>query len=167
MGGWNGPVLLVIIKRAVDRAKNQQRTELNPKLQHLFLQRYYELVESGLKQEACLEATRLQPEIPKKRGRKKQSKAKNLLDRLEHYKTDTLRFMTDFSVPFDNNQAEWDIRMVKLKQKVSGAFRSQEGAALFFRIRGYLSSAKKQGHKMLEALTLCFQGQPLVLVGAG
>lgn len=166
---WAGEMarLLVIIKRAVDRAKNQQHTELNPKLQRLFSQRYDDLVESGLKQDVCLEVTRLQPEIPKKRGRKKQSKAKNLLDRLEHYKTDTLRFMTDFSVPFDNNQAERDIRMVKLKQKVSGTFRSQEGAALFFRIRGYLSSAKKQGHKMLEALTLCFQGQPLVLVGAG
>lgn len=166
---WAGEMarLLVTIKNAVDRAKRQQHTELNPKLQRLFSHRYDDLVEIGLKQDACLEAARLQPEIPKKRGRKKQSKAKNLLDRFENYKTDTLRFMYDFSVPFDNNQAERDIRMVKLKQKVSGTFRSQQGAKMFFRIRGYLSSAKKQGHKMLEALTLCFQGCPLVLAGAG
>jgi transposase len=165
---WAGEMvrLLVTIKRTVDRAKHQHRTELNPKLQQLFSQRYDDLIEAGLRQDACLEVTRLQPEIPKKRGRKKQSKAKNLLDRLENYKADTLRFMTDFSVPFDNNQAERDIRMVKLKQKVSGTFRSQQGAKIFFRIRGYLSSAKKQGHKMLEALTCCFQNCPLILAGA-
>jgi len=88
------------------------------------------------------------------------------LDRLKNYKTETLRFLTDFSVPFDNNQAERDIRMSKLKQKISGTFRSDQGAKFFFRIRGYLSSVKKQGHNMLNALTLSFQGRPLKLAGA-
>jgi transposase len=80
-------------------------------------------------------------------------------------KTETLRFLTDLAVPFDNNLAERDIRMVKLKQKISGTFHSNQGASLFFRIRSYLSSAKKQGHNILIALTLSFQGHPLDLVG--
>lgn len=165
---WAGEMvrLLIIIKRAVDRAKQREHAVLNPQLQWLFSQRYDDLVETGLAQEDCLEVAESRSETTKKRGRRKQSKAKNLLDRLKGYKADTLRFMTDFDVPFDNNQAERDIRMVKLKQKVSGTFRSQQGAKMFFRVRGYLSSAKKQGHKMLEALTLCFQGQPLALTGA-
>jgi transposase len=77
-----------------------------------------------------------------------------------------LCFLTDFAVPFDNNQAERDIRMSKLKQKISGTFRSEQGAKFFFRIRGYLSSAKKQGYNMLNALTQTFQGRPLILAGA-
>jgi transposase len=75
--------------------------------------------------------------------------------------------MVDFSVPFDNNQAELGIRMVKLKQKSIGNFLFAASAKIFFRIRSYLSSAEKQDHKMLKVLTLCFQGVPLALVKAG
>ena len=84
---------------------------------------------------------------------------------MHQYETEALRFLSDFQVPFDN-KAERDIRMVKLKQKISGTFRSTLGASLFFRIRSYLSSAKKQGHNMLEVLTLSFRGCPLILAGA-
>ena len=158
--------LLVTINRSVDRAKSREQTSLSPKLQQLFTQRYDAIVKRGLDHETTLQFVNPLPPKPKKRGRPKQSKAKNLLDRLESYKTETLRFMTDFRVPFDNNQAERDIRMCKLKQKISGTFRSQQGGRMFFRIRSYLSSARKQGHNMLAALTVCFQGEPLDLVGA-
>jgi len=163
---WAGDMirLLAIMNKCVDRAKRQQQSSLNPKLHQLLLQRYDAVVESGIKQDAFLNPSPTTDQ--KKRGRPKQSKAKNLLDRLKDFKTETLRFMDDFRVPFDNNQAERDIRMVKLKQKISGTFRSQNGAGMFFRIRGYVSSAKKQGHNIFSALTSCLQGRPLNLVGA-
>ena len=65
-------------------------------------------------------------------------------------------------MPFDNNQAERDVRMMKVKQKVSGGFRSQEGADAFNRIRGYISTLRKQGHKILSALNSVFSGQPFL-----
>lgn len=158
--------LLVLMKRCTDRAKARGQNALSPKLLALLLRRYALLLAEGFQQDESLNLKELSLAIPKKRGRVKQSKAKNLLDRLKHYQTETLRFLTDFSVPFDNNQAERDIRMAKLKQKISGTFRSCDGAKMFFRIRSYLSSAKKQGHNILEALTFSFQGQSLALAGA-
>jgi hypothetical protein len=70
-------------------------------------------------------------------------------------------FLSDLAIPFENNQAERDLRMLKVQQKVSGSFRSERGAAVFTHIRGYRSTLSKQGHLLLAALEAHFAGSPL------
>jgi transposase len=94
-----------------------------------------------------------------KRGRLKRSKSRNLLERLREHEHSVLMFLDDFRVPFSNNQGENDIRMTKVQQKISGCFRSQEGAAIFCRIRGFLSTCRKNGLSATQALTDLFQGK--------
>lgn len=94
-----------------------------------------------------------------KRGRLARSKARSLLERLRDYESDVLRFMDEKDVPFSNNQAENDLRMTKVQQKISGCFRSWDGAKMFCRIRSYLSTCRKQGITASEALRLLFEGK--------
>jgi len=93
-----------------------------------------------------------------KRGRVKRTKARNLLERLREYEDDVLRFMDNKNVPFTNNLGENDIRMTKVQQKISGCFRSLDGAKIFCRIRSYLSTCRKQGVSSSRALKMLFRG---------
>lgn len=105
------------------------------------------------------------PNPPGKRGRIAKSKTRNLIERLREYEEDTLRFMTDPDVPFTNNLAERDLRMTKVQQKISGCFRSWEGARAFCRIRSYLSTSAKHTVSAADALTILFDGKLPGFVG--
>lgn len=94
-----------------------------------------------------------------KPGKLKRTRARNLLERLRDYEADVLRFLDNPAVPFTNNQGERDIRMFKVQQKISGCFRSMDGAQIFCRVRSYLSTARKQGLSASEALTDLFEGR--------
>jgi transposase len=156
---WAGAMvtLLCEIKKTIEAAQAIGRSSLLPEEQDAFKARYQALLEQGRKSNP---PPGVSPVVcgPKKRGRIKQTSAQNLLHRLSRYQSEVLRFMSDWSVPFDNNLAERDLRMVKVRQKVSGCFRSAQGAAQFCRVRGVISTLRKQGYSLLAALQSIFVG---------
>jgi transposase len=145
--------LLLEIKQAVDEARGRGLDVLAVGVKQGFGSRYDTILEEGLKANP-------KPAPRGKRGRPKRGKAGSLVDRLREHKEATLAFMEDLRVPFDNNQAERDIRMVKLREKISGCFRTTTGADKFCRIRGYISTLRKQGMPILSALGKAIAGSP-------
>lgn len=148
--------LLRTIKTEVDQAVDSASALPSDRLAH-YEAKYTAILQRGFEANPPPENP-----PPKKRGRPKQSPPKNLLDRMEKHRSDILAFMYDFRVPFDNNLAERDIRMVKVKQKVSGAFRTQQGAQTFCAIRSYISTVRKQGENVIDALQRALAGQPFM-----
>jgi hypothetical protein len=157
---WAGQLkkLLRQMRTTVERACSTGATHLERAVRDDFVARYEALLGEGLAQNPLPP-----PAGTPRRGRRKQSPVRNLLDRLWTYEHEALRFLDDFTVPFDNNQAERDLRMVKVQQKVSGTFCSDAGADAFCRIRSVCSTWRKQGRSVLEALTHAFAGHPLSL----
>lgn len=148
--------LLREIKAAVEQARLSHATRLASAVEQAFVARYASILARGF-------AANPPPERPPgTRGRPKRGKVLSLLDRLSTHQAAVLRFMRDFAVPFDNNQAERDLRMVKVQQKVSGGFRQPRGADRFCRIRGYVSTVRKQGQPALACLRSVFEGSPFM-----
>jgi transposase len=151
--------LLLEIKAAVD-ATPEPAMRLSPPELEAFAKRYDVVVQAGFEANpAPIPTTEGEG---KKRGRPKQPPPVNLLIRLRDFKNQVLAFMADFRIPFDNNQGERDIRMVKVKQKVSGGFRTLEGAQRFGRIRGYISTTRKNAKNVFEAIRDAFEGNPFI-----
>jgi transposase len=128
-----------------------------------FVARYEALLGQGLAQNPQPPPPASAPAGKRQRGRRKQSPVRTLLDRLWMHEDEALLFLDDFAVPFDNNQAERDLRMVKVQQKVSSTFCSDAGADAFCRIRSRCSTWRKQGRSVLDALETAFAGRSLSL----
>lgn len=151
--------LLLKIKEKVDETRTY-KDYLNQSEIKKFENKYDKVIENGLMNNIPPPE---EQHKKKKRGRVKQTPAKNLLDRLKEFKEETLRFMHNFLVPFDNNLGERDLRMMKVKQKISGCFRTFEGAKEFCRIRSYISTARKNGCRVIKAIQDAFNGNPFII----
>jgi transposase len=157
--GWATRMTTVLLdmKAAVAQARAAGQTSLPEAERAAWRARYQAVLQEGYQANPPDP-----PADPPKRGRRKQRAARNLLDRLSTHQEAVLAFLDDFAVPFDNSLAERDIRMVKVQQKISGCFRSAAGAQAFCRIRGYLSTLRKQGMQLLTALELALVGHPVL-----
>ena len=146
---------LLAMKQAAADARTRGQNHIQPAILQPQLRDYDQCLAEGLK---------IHPKVEKslgKCGRAKQSKEHNLLKRMSEKRDEVLRFAHDLDVPFDNNQAERDLRMIKVQQKVSGCFRSARGAQMFCAIRSYLSTTRKHGLNLMDSIKSAFAGKPV------
>lgn len=151
---------LLEIKHKTEKAREARQRQLSQRQIKYFERLYQSIVEKGYKANLLRDP----PEGRNKRGRPKKGKARCLVERFDIHCQKVLAFMYDFNVPFDNNLAERDIRMAKLKQKISGTFRSEDMAHDFCRIRSFISTVRKQSRKIIEAIGTIFSGSPFIPV---
>lgn len=136
--------------------RRQVASRATPVQKALWHRRYRRLLREGWA------ANPIRPPGKRKRGRPKRTKAQNLLDRLQRHQDSVLAFLYDFRVPFTNNQAEQDLRMMKIQQKISGAFRTSKGALTFARIRSYVSTVRKNQRDVFQDMVRLFQNRPFI-----
>jgi transposase len=149
--------LLIESHRDVETLKSEGFQEMTQESIRSWYARYHAIIVKGIAEDS--------EKIPvkfNKKGKPIKSKPLQLLLRMQKYDIETLAFIFDFNIPFDNNLAERDIRMQKLRQKISGCFRGKNGAQVFCRIRGYISTARKNGVKAIEAIIMAVKGQPFI-----
>jgi transposase len=149
--------LLTEMKRYTDECKEQVK-DLEFEQIKALEDRFNAIIIKGIEENP----PSLNPEKQGKRGKNPKTKARNLLDRFIEHKEKILRFLNDLGVPFENNQAERDIRMMKLQQKISGTFRTIQGAQAFCRIRAYISTIKKNSLPVIEGILAALNRAPLL-----
>jgi transposase len=142
-----------VLLKEINTATHEAGGRLEIRVSEHYRKRYRDLLQEAEKECPAPDETNRKG----RRGRVPRSKSRNLLERLRDFESDVLRFMDDETVPFSNNQAENDLRMTKVQQKISGCFRSMDGAKIFCRIRSYLSTCRKHGVTASEALRLLFE----------
>ena len=152
--------LLLEMKDITDNSKEQGLQSLDEQQQQQLTAKYDLLVEAGYLQHPLTEKQ------PGKRGAVKKSKTQNLLQRFKNHREDIIRFIRDFRIPFGNNLAEQAVRMMKVKQKISGCFRSKEGAISFATIRSYIDTMRKNGFSIMDAIGQAIAGNPILPIPA-
>ena len=145
--------LLVELLVAVNEAKALGRAGLNKPVLRGYRRRYRRIIHNGMEHNPL-------PPPTGKRGRPATGPVRSLLNRLETNRDDVLRFASNFHVSWDNNEAERGVRMVKLQQKVSGCWRSPQGAEAFLAMRSYMGTTRKQGKNAPDAFNDLFAGAP-------
>ncbi len=157
--------VLLLMLQTTDQWRVKGANHLPKPLRDELLAQYFDVLKVGF---AAHTAQSPPVSLSKKQGRPKQSASKNLLDALLERAEDVLAFLDDLTLPFTNNLAERDLRMIKVQQKISGTFRSADGATAFCIIRSYLSTMRKQGRSMLPALKAVFLSSPFPIAwGSG
>jgi transposase len=149
---------LYLMKQFKDNYIQNDCLSMKPLYLEHFLKRYVDIINKGLEMNPLLEVSEVKP------GPVKKGKTRSLIDRLVKHKTSVCLFVTDFRVPFTNNQAERDIRMTKVKKKIAGTFRTSEGANTFIKITSYIGTLAKNGIGSFEAIKTAIQGQSIQLL---